>query len=136
MKPSEKCKEAGLKSLAELSDMTDVSVQTLNNWFKDKPALFDIVLTGAACKKGETKVVDIYRVHANYPEAMSAEVFDGTLDNLPGIIRGELSDPENFGLEISESPLVYNDDGTLDVECACDMGFNPCTMQELDERSK
>ncbi len=56
MKPSEKCKEAGLKSLAELSDMTMVSVQTLNNWSKDKPALFDIVLAGAVVKKGENNV--------------------------------------------------------------------------------
>lgn len=79
---------------------------------------------------------DTYRVHASYPEAMSAEVFDGTLENLPGIIRNALSDPENFGLEISDTPLVYNDDGSLDVQCACDMEFNPCTMQELDDWSK
>ena len=56
MKPSERCKDAGLKSLAELSDMTMVSVQTLNNWSKDKPALFDIVLAGAVVKKGENNV--------------------------------------------------------------------------------
>ncbi len=81
-------------------------------------------------------MADIYRVHAGYPEAMSAEVFDGTLEDLPGIIRNKLSDPENFGLSISSDPLVYDDDGTLDIECACDMEFSHCTMQELDEWSK
>lgn len=47
MKPSEKCKQAGLKSLAELSATTGESVQTLINWSKNKPQLFNVVLTGA-----------------------------------------------------------------------------------------
>lgn len=55
MKPSEKCKEAGLKSLAELSVMTRVSVQTLNNWYKNKPRLFDVVLAGAVVRKTNRK---------------------------------------------------------------------------------
>lgn len=48
MKPSEQCKEAGLSSLEELSVLTDVSIQTLNNWSKNKSLLFTIVVTGAA----------------------------------------------------------------------------------------
>lgn len=54
MKPSELCKAAGLKSLAELSEITGESVQTLNNWHKNKPCLFGVVVTGAAAKKLET----------------------------------------------------------------------------------
>ena len=51
MKPSEKCKAAGLKSLAELSEISSESVQTLNNWSKNKPLVFDLVLRGAVVKK-------------------------------------------------------------------------------------
>ena len=51
MKPSEQCKQAGLKSLAELSELTGESVQTLNNWHKSKPERFEIVLIGAIAKK-------------------------------------------------------------------------------------
>ena len=47
MKPSEKCKEAGLSSLEQLAEITEVSVQTLNNWHKNKPKLFNVVLLGA-----------------------------------------------------------------------------------------
>jgi len=51
MKPSEKCKAAGLKSLAELSEISGESVQTLNNWSKNKPTVFGLVLRGAVVKK-------------------------------------------------------------------------------------
>ena len=51
MKPSEKCKAAGLKSLAELAEITGESVQTLNNWSKNKPRVFDLVLRGSAMEK-------------------------------------------------------------------------------------
>ncbi len=51
MKPSEKCKAAGLKSLLELSEITSESVQTLNNWHKNKAKLFELVLRGAAMQK-------------------------------------------------------------------------------------
>jgi hypothetical protein len=47
MTTSEQCKAAGLKSLAELSKISGVSVQTLINWHKDKPALFSVVVAGA-----------------------------------------------------------------------------------------
>ena len=48
MKTSEKAKAAGLKNLAELSEITGQSPQTLGNWNKNKPELFAIVLLGAA----------------------------------------------------------------------------------------
>lgn len=53
MKPSEKCKAAGLKSLAELSEISGESVQTLINWYHNKPILFDLLLRGAVTKKIE-----------------------------------------------------------------------------------
>jgi len=51
MTPSEQCKVAGLKSLIELSKISSVSVQTLINWHRDKPTLFDVLLVGAKTSK-------------------------------------------------------------------------------------
>ena len=47
MKPSEECKNAGLKSLAHLVEISGVSEQTLINWHRSKPIVFDLVLRGA-----------------------------------------------------------------------------------------
>ena len=49
--PSEQCKAAGLKSLAELSRITGESVQTLINWHKNKPLLFKVLIAGAVVIK-------------------------------------------------------------------------------------
>ncbi len=46
MTPSQQCKQAGLSSLAEVSNLTGVSVQTLINWHRDKPKLFEVVING------------------------------------------------------------------------------------------
>lgn len=46
--PSELAKLAGLKNLKQVSELTNVSVQTLGNWHKEKPSLFRIVLIGCA----------------------------------------------------------------------------------------
>ena len=51
MRPAEQAKAEGLKSLSEVSEMTGVSLQTLGNWAKNRPALFRIVLAG--CKSME-----------------------------------------------------------------------------------
>jgi hypothetical protein len=51
MKPSEKCKAAGLKSLAELSEITGRSVRTLEQWSKQSPIFFNIVVVGAVSVK-------------------------------------------------------------------------------------
>ena len=47
MTASEQCKEAGLKSLAEASEISEVAVSTLNDWHRTKPKLFEIVVIGA-----------------------------------------------------------------------------------------
>jgi phage terminase Nu1 subunit (DNA packaging protein) len=51
MTPSEQCKKAGLKSLAELAEISGESVQTLNNWHKSGNAVyrrrFELLLKGA-----------------------------------------------------------------------------------------
>lgn len=51
MKPSNLCKIYGLESLQELANITGQSVQTLNNWSKNKPELFKIIIFGSIAKK-------------------------------------------------------------------------------------
>ena len=51
MTPAEKCKEAGLKNLAELSEITGRSTRTLQHWSDNEPDFFEIVLFGAVAKK-------------------------------------------------------------------------------------
>lgn len=53
MTPSEQCKAAGLKSLAELVRISGVSEQTLINWHKNKPKLFAVVVAGAVSIKAK-----------------------------------------------------------------------------------
>lgn len=50
MTPSKQAKELGLKSLTQVSELTGQSLQTLTNWFNDKPELFEIVLLGCVGK--------------------------------------------------------------------------------------
>jgi Trk K+ transport system NAD-binding subunit len=45
LSPSERCKALGL-TLAQVSRVSGTSVQTLINWHKNKPWLFDVVLAG------------------------------------------------------------------------------------------
>jgi len=51
VKPSEKCKQAGLSGLLELSSLSGVSEQTLINWNKNKPDLFKLLIQGAVSLK-------------------------------------------------------------------------------------
>jgi hypothetical protein len=51
MTPSQQAKAAGLSSLAEVSRMTGQSPQTLNNWSRRKPDLFQVVIAGCASIK-------------------------------------------------------------------------------------
>ncbi len=51
MKPSEKAKSAGLKSLTELAEISGESVQTLNNWSKDRPRRFELILKGVVAER-------------------------------------------------------------------------------------
>ena len=57
MKPSELCKKAGLKSLAELAELTGESPQTLNNWHKTRPRRFMLLLLGATVFKSTNEVI-------------------------------------------------------------------------------
>jgi len=48
---SQQCKKAGLKSLAELAQITGRSTRTLQHWAVYEPRFFAVVLTGAvACR--------------------------------------------------------------------------------------
>lgn len=49
--PSEQCKVAGLKSLAELVLFSDESKQTLINWHKNKRTVFIMTLVGCSVYK-------------------------------------------------------------------------------------
>jgi hypothetical protein len=53
MTPSEQCKAAGLKSLAELSRISQTSERTLINWHKHKPESFKVMLAGAVAIKSK-----------------------------------------------------------------------------------
>jgi hypothetical protein len=61
MTPSQQAKAAGLKSLSQVRDMLGtnknghpmVSLQTLINWHRDKPELFEVVLLGCVNKINE-----------------------------------------------------------------------------------
>ena len=53
--PSDQCRAGGLRSLAELSRLSGVSVQTLINWSRNKPTLFEIAIAGAKAKKELTE---------------------------------------------------------------------------------
>ena len=51
MTAAEQAKKAGMKSLAEVSQMTDIRFQTLNNWHKNRPKLFRLVILGCVADK-------------------------------------------------------------------------------------
>ena len=51
MTPSKQAKAAGLKSLAEMSEISQVSINTLRNWHKDKPQRFRVMLAGCVIAK-------------------------------------------------------------------------------------
>jgi len=50
MTPSQKAKSAGLKSLAQVTQMTGVGKDTLRNWNMNKPELFRIVIAGCVAE--------------------------------------------------------------------------------------
>ena len=58
MKPSEKCKAAGLSGLAELVAITGMKYRTLLHWAKNAPEKFDFVVKAAGAEK-MTKVKEI-----------------------------------------------------------------------------
>ena len=58
MTASKQAKQAGLKSLAEVSMMTGQSIETLNNWAKNekKKDLFEVVLLGCKAKLDKSEL--------------------------------------------------------------------------------
>jgi len=48
MTPLQQAQAAGLKNMAQVIELTGQSAQTLNNWHKNKPQLFAVVLRGCA----------------------------------------------------------------------------------------
>jgi len=50
MTASQKAKELGFKSLTQVQELSGQSQQTLDNWFKKKPILFEVVLLGCLAK--------------------------------------------------------------------------------------
>ena len=51
MTPSEQCKQAGIKSLAELANISNTSTRTLINWHAHNITRFTVVLAGAVVIK-------------------------------------------------------------------------------------
>jgi len=47
---SYQAKAKGLTNLKQVSALTGVSPQTLDNWYKHKPELFEIVLMGCVAR--------------------------------------------------------------------------------------
>ena len=56
MKPSEKCKQAGLKSLAELSELTGVPLSTLHDKNRNDPEQIDNLIRAAVMIKCERAI--------------------------------------------------------------------------------
>lgn len=52
--PAKQAKQRGLKSLKQVTELTGQSKETLGNWSKHKPQLFDVVLTGCIEKLKES----------------------------------------------------------------------------------
>lgn len=53
MTASEQAKAAGLKSLKQVSDMVKKPRETLYNWHRYNPDLFNIVIAGCVASKPE-----------------------------------------------------------------------------------
>ena len=51
MTPSQAAKSAGLKSLAEMSELTGYDRHTLAQWHKSRPVVFDALLMWCNAKK-------------------------------------------------------------------------------------
>ncbi len=49
--PAKRCKEIGLNGLKEVIEATGQSQQCLDNWFKNKPELFEIIIKGVLFEK-------------------------------------------------------------------------------------
>ena len=64
--PSQQCKMAGLRSLAELVEATATSEQTLINWQRNKPKLFAVVVAAEALQSARI-AADLAAGRVDYP---------------------------------------------------------------------
>jgi hypothetical protein len=46
MTPSQTAKQLGCKSLVQVSEVTEIHINTLKGWHKRKPKLFEIICLG------------------------------------------------------------------------------------------
>tara|TARA_R110000851_G_scaffold292360_1_gene446842 strand:+ start:703 stop:894 length:192 start_codon:yes stop_codon:yes gene_type:complete len=53
MTASKQAKELGLNSLSQVGEFTGQNLQTLTNWFNNKPVLFRFVLIGSVIKQAK-----------------------------------------------------------------------------------
>lgn len=53
MTPSEQCKAAGIKSLAEFVRLTGESKENLINWHRDRPRRFELLLAGVIAARSK-----------------------------------------------------------------------------------
>jgi hypothetical protein len=58
MTPSQQCKAAGLKSLAELVRISGESEQNIINWHKKRPLRFRLLLAGAVIERRSYELND------------------------------------------------------------------------------
>jgi len=66
IKPSDKCKAAGLESLAELVRLTGESEQNLINWSNKRPGRFDILLNGVYMEKERIRLHKVTPSHIQF----------------------------------------------------------------------
>jgi hypothetical protein len=59
MTPSQQAKAAGLKSLKQVTEITGVSGNTLDNWHKHKPELFKTVLAGCMAAESALSIAPL-----------------------------------------------------------------------------
>ena len=70
---------AGFKSLRDLAKISGVSIQTLNNWHKDKPQVFETVLIGCQHQMSPAVFLETYGgelVHDLDASSKDTDIFD------------------------------------------------------------
>jgi hypothetical protein len=65
MTPSQQAKEAGLKSLTQMSQMTGKPTDTLRNWHRDSPDLFRLLLAGCVIEINRSKEEELIMKEEN-----------------------------------------------------------------------
>lgn len=74
---SSRAKSIGLKSLTQVSGMGGKPMQTLRNWNRENPFLFDIVLVGCRMVEIVIHQDELFDDHIKEIEHFIRESFDG-----------------------------------------------------------